>query len=58
MEKPDKKAYPDYYDIISEPIDMNMIDGKINKNIYRFITFDFFEIAFGYGTSIKGSSQV
>lgn len=35
MEKPDKKTYPDYYEIISEPIDMNMIDAKINRNIYR-----------------------
>jgi hypothetical protein len=37
MEKPDKKSYPDYYDIITEPIDMNCIDSKINRNVYRSV---------------------
>ena len=35
MELPSKKDYPDYYEIISEPIDMNMIDAKIGKNQYK-----------------------
>jgi hypothetical protein len=37
LEKPDKKTYPDYYEIISEPIDMNTIDSKINRNMYRSV---------------------
>ena len=35
MELPSKKDYPDYYDIISEPMDMNMIDQKIKTNQYK-----------------------
>jgi hypothetical protein len=29
MTLPSKKDYPDYYKVISEPIDMTIIDGKI-----------------------------
>jgi protein polybromo-1 len=51
MEKPDKKSYPDYYDIITEPIDMNCIDSKINRNVYRSVCtavdrVDFFVTAY------------
>jgi len=35
MEKPNKRDYPDYYEIISEPIDMNMIQEKIKEGLYR-----------------------
>ena len=35
MEKPSRKDYPDYYDIITEPIDMNMIDARIKGGHYR-----------------------
>ena len=35
MELPSKKDYPDYYDIISEPMDMNIIDNKIKTNQYK-----------------------
>ena len=35
MELPSKRDYPDYYDIISEPMDMNMIDHKIKSNQYK-----------------------
>ena len=35
MELPSKRDYPDYYDIISEPLDMNMIDQKIKTNQYK-----------------------
>ena len=28
MELPDKKAYPDYYDIMNEPVDMKKINDK------------------------------
>merc|ERR1719187_63670 len=35
MEKPNKRDYPDYYEIISEPIDMNMIHEKIKEGLYR-----------------------
>ena len=35
MELPSKKNYPDYYDIISEPIDMKEIDNKIKTNQYK-----------------------
>ena len=27
---PDKKEYPDYYQVISDPIDMEMIEQNIN----------------------------
>ena len=29
MELPSRKDYPDYYQVILEPIDMTMIEGKI-----------------------------
>jgi len=34
MEKPSKKDYPDYYDIIKEPIDMKTIDANIKADRY------------------------
>merc|ERR1712142_68312 len=35
LEVPSRKDYPDYYDIISEPIDMNMIEQRIKTNQYK-----------------------
>ena len=35
MEKPDRKSYPDYYDIITEPVDMKMINDRIMTNVYK-----------------------
>jgi len=35
LEKPSRKEYPDYYDIITEPMDMNMIDAKIKNMSYQ-----------------------
>ena len=34
MKKPSMKDYPDYYDIIAEPIDMNIIDVRIKGGHY------------------------
>ncbi|XP_064633737.1 protein polybromo-1-like isoform X4 [Lineus longissimus] len=34
MELPSKKDYPDYYHVISEPIDMSMIERKILEDKY------------------------
>ncbi|XP_077277344.1 protein polybromo-1-like isoform X1 [Temnothorax americanus] len=33
MEKPSKKLYPDYYQVIAEPIDMLAIEANIKANI-------------------------
>ena len=36
MEKPSKKDYPDYYDIIETPIDMKTIESNIkNDRVYN-----------------------
>lgn len=35
MEKPSKKSYPDYYDVISEPIDMLTIENNIRSEKYN-----------------------
>lgn len=35
MEKPPKKVYPDYYEIIENPIDMKTIDQNIKNDIYQ-----------------------
>ena len=35
LELPSRKDYPDYYDIISEPLDMNMIEQRIKANSYK-----------------------
>ncbi|XP_075148339.1 protein polybromo [Haematobia irritans] len=35
MEKPPRKIYPDYYDIIQNPIDMNTIENNIRGEKYR-----------------------
>lgn len=35
MEKPSKKLYPDYYEVISEPIDFLEIENKIRNEQYR-----------------------
>lgn len=35
MEKPPRKMYPDYYDIIQNPIDMNTIEHNIRAEKYR-----------------------
>lgn len=34
MEKPSKKQYPDYYDIIQHPIDMITIENNIKNDKY------------------------
>lgn len=34
MEKPSKKDYPDYYEVIKEPIDMKTIDANIKSDRY------------------------
>ncbi|XP_052070858.1 protein polybromo-1-like isoform X2 [Mytilus californianus] len=34
MQLPSKKEYPDYYDVITNPIDMSMIEQKIKSNQY------------------------
>lgn len=35
MEKPSKKLYPDYYEVISEPIDFLEIENKIRNEQYN-----------------------
>ncbi|XP_063981856.1 protein polybromo-1 isoform X1 [Diachasmimorpha longicaudata] len=35
MEKPSKKIYPDYYQVISEPIDMLQIEANIKSEKYQ-----------------------
>ena len=35
MQKPSKKDYPDYYEVINHPIDMTMINEKIKKSMYK-----------------------
>ncbi|XP_038061798.1 protein polybromo-1-like isoform X2 [Patiria miniata] len=35
MEKPSKKLYPDYYQVISEPIDMKTIESNIRSDKYN-----------------------
>ena len=35
MVLPSKKDYPDYYQVISEPVDMTMIDAKIKAEKVR-----------------------
>lgn len=35
MEKPSKKTYPDYYQVITEPIDMLTIETNIKAEKYR-----------------------
>ena len=35
MEKPSKKLYPDYYQIITEPIDMLAIEANIKAEKYQ-----------------------
>lgn len=34
MEKPSKKQYPDYYDVIQHPIDMITIENNIKNDKY------------------------
>ena len=34
MERPSKKDYPDYYDVITHPMDMKTVDEKIKRNSY------------------------
>ena len=35
MEKPSKKLYPDYYQVIAEPIDMLTIEANIKAEKYH-----------------------
>ncbi|XP_030370298.1 protein polybromo-1 [Scaptodrosophila lebanonensis] len=37
MEKPPRKVYPDYYDIIQNPIDMNTIEHNIRTDRYATV---------------------
>lgn len=34
MEKPSKKLYPDYYEVIQHPIDMTSIENNIKNDKY------------------------
>lgn len=34
MEKPSKKLYPDYYEVIAEPIDFLEIENRIRNDYY------------------------
>ncbi|KAK7081997.1 Protein polybromo-1, partial [Halocaridina rubra] len=34
IEKPDRRAYPDYYEVIAQPIDMETIEAKIKGDRY------------------------
>ena len=36
MEKPSKKLYPDYYQVINEPIDMKTIEINVRSDKVRF----------------------
>lgn len=44
MDKPSKKLYPDYYEIIANPIDMKSIDSNIKNDVVSFQ--DFFRLFF------------
>ena len=35
MEKPSRREYPDYYEVIANPIDMTMIDERIRSAVYK-----------------------
>ena len=35
LEKPSKKSYPDYYQVIAEPIDMLQIEANIKAEKYQ-----------------------
>lgn len=35
LEKPSKKLYPDYYKVIAEPIDMQIIENRIEQEKYQ-----------------------
>lgn len=37
MEKPSKKLYPDYYQVIQHPIDMNTIEMNIKNDRYSVL---------------------
>ena len=37
MDKPSKKDYPDYYEVIDRPMDMRTINEKIKSNAYKGI---------------------
>lgn len=39
MEKPSKKNYPDYYQVIAEPIDMKTIDHNIRNDKVLYIYY-------------------
>lgn len=35
MQKPSRREYPDYYEVIANPIDMTMIDERIRMGVYK-----------------------
>lgn len=37
VELPSKEEYPEYYDYITEPIDMNMIEEKVQADRVRYM---------------------
>lgn len=37
MEKPSRKDYPDYYEVIEQPMDMRTINEKIKTNAYKTV---------------------
>ncbi|XP_056638138.1 protein polybromo-1 isoform X1 [Diorhabda sublineata] len=34
---PSKKRYPDYYEVIEQPVDLKMVTNKVNNNKYKFL---------------------
>ena len=42
MDKPSKKLYPDYYEIIASPIDMKTIDSNIKNDVVSFFKVLFY----------------
>ena len=43
MEKPSRKDYPDYYEVIAHPIDMNTINERIRSGYYKTSEIDFID---------------
>ena len=37
MEKPSKKLYPDYYEVITNPMDMKTINERIKASMYKTV---------------------
>lgn len=37
MDKPSRKDYPDYYEVIDQPMDMRTVNDKIKSNAYKTV---------------------